>query len=290
MLSPATLPGFGNVSIDTGPCLGYKRASMRFKADNIDRAVDPEVAKRFGDTGSHTARTIMLAELTAVLAAVPPTGQRQDYVEAVVEGNCLRKPTTSTRRRTLKYLIEVYGLDPEIASFRVLRRLWDTDPASHPLLALLAALARDRLMVATARAILPLADGIEMPRKSMAEQLRATVGERLSDATLDKVIRNAASSWSQAGHLSGRTFKVRRRVQPTPAAVAFALYLGTALGLRGEELLTSGWIKALDCTPSQALELAIEAKRLGLLDLRVAGDVFDLNLDRLDPRSAGGAR
>ena len=108
----------------------------------------------------------------------------------------------------------MYGLDPEIAIFRVLRRLWDTDPASHPLLALLAALARDRLMVATARAILPLADGIEMPRKSMAEQLRATVGERLSDATLDKVIRNTASSWSQAGHLSGRTFKVRRRVRP----------------------------------------------------------------------------
>jgi len=112
----------------------------------------------------------------------------------------------------------------------------------------------------------------------------------LSDATLDKVIRNAASSWSQAGHLSGRTFKIRRRVIPTPAAVAFALYLGAALGFRGDELLTSGWIKALDCIPSQALNLAIEAKRLGLLDLRVAGDVFDLNLDRLDPRSAAGAR
>lgn len=263
---------------------------MQFKADRNDRPVNPDIVKRFGETGSHTARTIMLSELTAVLAAVPPSGRRQNYVEAVVEGNCLRKSTTSTRRRTLKYLTELYGLDPEIAIFRVLRRLWDADPASHPLLALLAALARDRLMVATARAILPLADGIEMPRKSMAEQLRATVGERLSDATLDKVIRNAASSWSQAGHLSGRTFKVRRRVQPTPAAVAFSLYLGTALGLRGEELLTSGWIKALDCTPSQALELAIEAKRLGLLDLRVAGDVFDLNLDRLDPRSAGGAR
>jgi len=112
----------------------------------------------------------------------------------------------------------------------------------------------------------------------------------LSDATLDKVIRNAASSWTQSGHLSGRTFKVRRRIEPTPAAVTFALYLGAKLGFRGDELLTSGWIKALDCTPSQALDLAIEAKRLGLLDLRIAGDVFDLNLDRLDLRSAGGAR
>jgi len=263
---------------------------MRFRAKNDDQPVDPGLGFRFGDSGTHTSRTMMLAELTAVLAAVPETAPRQAYVEAVVEANCLSKPTTSTRRRTLKYLTQLYALDPAITIFRVLRRLWDADPASHALLALLATLARDRLVRATAQTILPLADGMEMPRKSMAEQLRAAVGERLNDDTLDKVIRNAASSWSQAGHLSGRTFKVRRRVRPTPAAVAFALYLGTALGFRGEELLTSGWFKALDCTPSQALDRAIEAKRLGLVDLRVAGGVFDLNLDRLDPRFAGGAR
>jgi len=263
---------------------------MNFKTPNSDQIVTSSHGFRFGDKGTHTSRTMMLAELTSVLGAVPAAGSRQDYVDAVIEGNCLRKPTTSTRRLTLQRLTELYGLDPEVAIFRVLRRLWDTDPSSHPLLALLAALARDPLLVATARVILPLAEGIEMPRKSMTAQLRAAVGDRLSDATLDKVIRNTASSWSQAGHLSGRTFKIRGQVRATPAAVAFALYLGTALGFRGDALLTSGWIKALDCIPSQALDLAIEAKRLGLLDLRVAGDVFDLNLDRLDPRSAGVAR
>ena len=263
---------------------------MKFTTPNADKIGNSAQGFRFGDKGTHTSRTMMLAEFTAVLGAVSATSSRQDYAEAVVEGNCLRKPTTSTRRLTLQRLTELYGLDPEIAIFRVLRRLWDTDAASRPLLALLAALARDPLLMATAPAILPLAEGIEMPRKSMAEQLRAAVGERLNDATLDKVIRNAASSWSQAGHLSGRTFKIRRRVSATPAAVAFALYLGTSLGFRGDELLTSGWLKALDCIPSQALDLAIEAKRHGLLDLRVAGDVFDLKLDRLDPRSAGGTR
>jgi hypothetical protein len=263
---------------------------MKFKTTNPEGSVDPNLGFRFGDKGTHTSRTMMLTELTAVLGAVPATGARQDYVDAVIEGNCLRKPTTSTRRLTLQRLSELYGLDPEVAIFRVLRRLWETDSSSRPLLALLAALARDPMLLATARAILPMAEGIEMPRRLMAEKLRAAVGERLSDATLDKVVRNTASSWSQAGHLRGRTFKLRQRVQATPAAVAFALYLGTALGFRGDELLTSGWIKALDCLPSQALDLALEAKRLGLLDLRVAGDIFDLNLDRLDPRSPGGAR
>src|SRR5438046_5071668 len=116
--------------------------------------------------------------------------------------------------------------------------------------------------MASAPAILSLAPGTEMFRQAMRDALRSAVGDRLSDATLDKVIRNAASSWTQSGHLSGRTFKFRRRVRPTPTAVTFALYLGTKLGFRGDELLTSGWIKALDCTPSQALDLAVEAKRL----------------------------
>lgn len=262
----------------------------RFISQNPGRAVGSGLGFRLGEKGTHTSRTMMLAELAAILSAVPPSASRKDYVEAVVESNCLRKPTTSTRRLSLQRLSELYGLDPKIVIFRVFRRLWDTDLTARPLLALLTALARDPLLLATSQTILPLADGAELPRKSMRDQLRAEVGERLSDATLDKVIRNAASSWSQSGHLSGRTFKVRRSVQGTAAAVAFALYIGTALGFRGDELLTCGWIKVLDCTPSQALDLAIQAKRLGLLDLRVAGDVFDLNLDRLDQPLEGSVR
>ena len=46
------------------------------------------------------------------------------------------------------------------------------------------------------------------------------VGSRLNDAILDKVARNAGSSWSQSGHLQGRVRKIRLRVDPTvgPAA------------------------------------------------------------------------
>jgi len=39
----------------------------------------------------------------------------------------------------------------------------------------------------------------------------------------------------------------------------------------------------LDCSTSTAMELALEAKRIGLIDLRSSGDVFELNLARLDP-------
>src|SRR5207249_8782694 len=128
-----------------------------------------------------------------------------------------------------------------------------------------------------------LRDGADFHRTTMRAIIANMVRERFNDATLDKAIRNTASSWAQAGHLHGRTFKIRRLVKATPAAVAFALYVANAAGFHGQEILTSAWLKVLDCTTSNAMELALEAKRIGLIDLRVAGDVFELNLDRLDP-------
>jgi hypothetical protein len=249
-----------------------------------------KVGFRGGLVGTHTSRTMMFAELAAIFAAIPGTALRPEYVNAVVEANCLGKPTTSTRRLTLQRLTELYALDPEVPIFRILRRLWSVDSDSRSVLALLAALARDPLLMATAPAVLSLPHGTEMIRQTMREAVRSTVGERLNDATLEKVIRNAASSWTQSGHLVGRTFKSRQKVHAGATAVAFAFYLGTAAGFQGEELLTSGWVKSLDCRPSEALDAALDAKRIGLLDLKVAGNVFDLNLQRLDPKSKGAAR
>lgn len=232
----------------------------------------------------------MLAELSATLAAVAKSANRQDYVDAVIEANCLGKATTSTRRLTLQRLSELYALDPEAPVFRVLRRLWDVESDSRPQLTLLLALARDPLLMATAAAILSLPVGTDMVRQAVREAVRSAVGDRLSDATVDKVIRNAASSWTQSGHLSGRTFKIRQKVRPSAASIAFALYLGDVAGFQGEELLTSGWVKALDCLPSEASDVALDAKRIGLIDLKIAGDIFDLNLQRLDPKAKGAAR
>lgn len=248
-----------------------------------DRASAIAAGFRFGHIGTHTSRTIMLKELTSLLAAVPHNGNPDEYVAAIVEENCLGKQTVSTRRLTFQRLRELYALDPAVPLFRILRRLWDLDAQSRPLLALLTSLARDPLLLATADVILNLPEGAEFQRTAMREALANAVEDRLNESTLNKVVRNAASSWSQAGHLEGRTFKFRRQVRPTPAAVAFALYLAHAAGLAVDESFSSGWVKVLDCSASAALDQATSAKRLGLLDLRMAGDVIDLNLDRLDP-------
>ena len=42
---------------------------------------------------------------------------------------------------------------------------------------------------------------------------------------LEKLCRNAASTWSQSGHLEGRSFKRRRTVLALPTTASFAIYL-----------------------------------------------------------------
>ena len=261
----------------------FPASSLCLLPDGKARAGAEAAGFRLGAKGTHTSRTMMLAELEAVLAAAEAGAVRADYAAAIIETNCLSKPTAATRRLSCQRLRELHGLDPALPLFRVLRRLWAFDPASRPLLALLSALARDPLLAATAPVIVSLPPGADFQRAPMRAALRSAVGERLNEAILDKTCGNAASSWTQSGHLEGRTLKKRRRVTASVAAAAFALWLAGAAGCRGAGVFVSAWLRLVDCDPSRARRLALEAKRLGLIDLRMAGDVVELDTARLDP-------
>ena len=262
--------------------------SFRLLPDGESRAGAEAAGFRLGAKGTHTSRTVMLAELDAVLAAAGADAARTDYIAAIVEANCLSKPTAATRQLSYQRLRELYGLDPRLPLFRVLRRLWAVDPSVRPLLAVLAAVARDPLFAASAPAVVSLPPGAELQRAPMRAVLRDAVGDRLNETVLEKTCRNAASSWTQSGHLEGRTFKKRRRVTAPAPAVAFALYLACSAGFRGAGVFSSAWPRLVDCDPSQARRLAMEAKRLGLIGLRMVGDVVELDTARLDP-AAGRA-
>lgn len=62
---------------------------------------------------------------------------------------------------------------------------------------MLAALARDPLFMASAAPVLSQPAGIEIQRAPIREALRKLAGERMNDDTLDKVVRNVSSSWTQ---------------------------------------------------------------------------------------------
>jgi hypothetical protein len=258
-------------------------SDLNFEADIAALAPGQSVLWGFrsGDRGTHTSRTIMLDELSHLLDAVPGDAVRADYADAVIAHNCLGKRTTATRKLSLQRLTELYALDPQVILFRVLRDLWGRSETSRPLLALLLALARDPLLRATATAVLRTPYGHEFARQSMKDALTDAVGDRLNEATLDKVVRNASSSWTQSGHFRGRGRKVRQRVEATPAATAFALLLGFAVGRRGRLLFETPWAAVLDTSLDDLVDVAVDAKRLGLLDLKQSGSMIDVSFPAL---------
>jgi hypothetical protein len=236
---------------------------------------------RSGDKGTHTSRTMMLDELTVLLAAVPSDSPREAYIEAAVQDNVLGKQTVATRKLSLQRLSELYVFDPSEPLFRTMRILWGQDVEGRPLLAFLCAVARDPLLRATVGTILGMRVGEELSRQAITDDLRREVGERLNDSTLDKVVRNVSSSWCQSGHLEGRVRKFRRQVRATPGATTYALVLGFLQGLRGARLLESEWTRVLDANSSELRNLAMEAKRRGLLDLKAAGEIIEIGFSTL---------
>lgn len=240
-----------------------------------------EVGFRWGEKGTHTSRTIMLEELRAVLANCRPDATRDDYLSAIREDNCLGKRTVATRKLSGQRLSELYALNPEVPLFRAMRRLWYADSGSQPLLALLLALARDPLLRMTAPLILRMQPGEELVREEVTATLEQSANSRFNESTLDKVVRNAASSWTQSGHLKGRIRKVRRRVIPMAAATAFALLLGVLAGIRGMGLFETLWTQTLDVQPGELLQLATDARRLGFIDMRQSGGVIDVSFSTL---------
>jgi hypothetical protein len=223
----------------------------------------------------------MLAELSLVLDSVGNHAKSDEYVSAVVAHNILGKPTQTTRKRSAQRLVELYSLDQTCALFRLLRHFWSADPSARPLLAYLASAARDPLL----REITPFVVAIPMNAAVNATQVAIHLEERyparFKRTTLMSTAQNLASSWTQAGYLTGKVNKKRTRPVVTPVVVTFTLLLGYLCGLRGKLLLDSVWTRMLDRTPSQIADLAAEASRQGWMNYKAAGSVVEITFPGL---------
>jgi len=231
--------------------------------------------------GTHTSRTILLQELRGLLGAVPSRADPAEYRNAVIEQNVLGKKTLSSRQRTHRYLRELYALAPTILLFRVLRDLWDVDVEAQPLLAILCALARDPSLRATASAVLPEAPGTLVTAVDLQDALMNRYPGNYRAAVANKVGRNAASSWTQSGHLLGHVGKTRAQATCRSPDVAYALLLGHLEGAVGESLFDTFWTRVLDAPLGVLHEQAFTASQRGWIDFRHGGGVTDVGFSFL---------
>lgn len=227
--------------------------------------------------GAHIARTMMLEDLRALLACVDRTdADKNEYLHAIENDNCLRKRSAKTRKLTYCHLVELYSLDCTKLLFRSLLYFWKRDVSGQPLLALLCAFSRDTVFRATAPFILSFPEGSIVTRESLEEFIESRNPGRFSKATLKSTAQNINGTWTKSGHLRGRVRKVRVRALPTAGSVAYALLLGYLTGARGQALFQTPYAKLLDCPLPNTVEFAEEASRKGWIVFKRVGEVMEI--------------
>lgn len=248
-----------------------------------------EIARGDRSGGATTSHTIQVPALQRLLADVGTGKTASEYEQRVLEENVLGKDTVGSRRRTLRYLRELYVLREDSLLFRALGDLWNDDPSGQPLLAGLCALARDPVFRASAQPVFDSEPGYEVAGVDFAEAVAKSFPASYNDATLAKIGRNTSSSWEQTGHLDAvtRTTKVRRRAVCTPSATAFALFLGHLDGVAGAALFNTLWARALDRPRAHLMDLAFVASQRSLIDFRHSGGVAEVRFTDLLRPSEG---
>lgn len=251
---------------------GFPRATSQLEAFGL----------KFSPGGAHISRTMMLSELRSLLSAVPAGSSFGDYREAVLRRNVLGKSTDSTRQKSLRHLRELYALNEETPIFGLLRKLHSLDEEGLHHLAFQVAWARDPLLRGTTTPVLDASDGERVETLSLAQSLESVFPDQYSELNRNKIARNAASSWTQSGHLAGRELKIRQHVRPSPVAVALALFLGYIGGYHGAAVFSNPWCRLMDLAPERARAMGIESHRAGLVNLRAVGEIVELSFPMFD--------
>lgn len=233
-----------------------------------------------GNSGTHARRTMMFYDLEHLLNA-SPVEHPANYFEKIVDENVLHKPTAKARRDAYQHLRQLYGLDESIPVFRIMHRLWKENTRGRNLLALLCVMARDPILRSTENAILNLEIGTLLDRHQVKESVTRSFQDKFRETTMASIVRNVASSWTQSGHLVGKSSKVRTRPESTPENATFAVLLSFLTGSRGRSLLENQWTRLLDLNIQELTKLLDEASRKDLIRLRRSGAVFEIRLDTL---------
>jgi hypothetical protein len=231
--------------------------------------------------GGHAARSMMFLEMRALVHAMPLTVTKDDFTKAIVEENALEKPTLSSRKKSLRHLTELYGMDASQALFRVLWNLGHADLDSLPQLCLVCAYARDQQLRHSFELVRTLRLGEVLERAAMEQHLENGFPGRFSPAMKKSMAQNVNTTWTFGGHLAGKAKKTRRLPEPRPVSAAYAMFVGYLSGLRGERLLDSAFASLVASNRSQLQATLSLASAKGLLSLKQAAGIVEFDFSNL---------
>ena len=231
--------------------------------------------------GGHSARSMMFLEMLALVRAMPLAIEKQELASAIVDDNILDKPTRGSRAKSWRHLVELYGMDPSVALFRVLWSFGHTDIDALAQLCLVCAYARDPQLRHSFELVRSLGIGAVLTREAMERKLEEGFPGRFSPIMKKSMAQNVNTSWTFSGHLAGRSTKIRVHPVAHPVSAAYAMFVGYLAGLRGELLLGSTYGSLVSSSlPELRAAVALAANK-GQLTLKQAGGIVEFDFGNI---------
>jgi len=226
----------------------------------------------------HTSRTIMFAELSRVM----DHGIQKDSFLDALSDNVINKRTKSNLSKTSHLLTKLYGFNNQDPAFRCFKYLWGLAEANDkPILALLYSIGNDYLLSESIPTVIETHIGDKVAIHKIEENIEALHPKLFTENTRRSAAQNIASSWKQAGYITGKVKNIRTQANPSYLVVTLALLLPYLNGDKGDFILSSKWVKALGISEAEIRDRAFEAAKRDLLQYQYAGSVTTIYFQNL---------
>jgi len=226
----------------------------------------------------HTSRTIMFNELSRVMDF---SIEKDNYLESM-NNNVFGKKSQDGIKKTESFLSRLYGFDLSSPYFKAFKHFWlECDIEEKALISFVFALKNDYLLQESISVVANWGSRDKVNIELFTENLEKYHPNRFSQNTMSSVAKNIASSWKQAGFITGKIGNIRTVPPVTYKVVAFAILLSYLSGERGDFLIQSPTVKALCLSESELREFVVEASKRDYLQYQYAGNVTTISFDNL---------
>lgn len=226
----------------------------------------------------HTSRTIMFAELEKVMDYSMDDG---NFLESLGQ-NVTGKKSNSGVEKTANYLKRLYSFDSNNPQFSAFKYFWKiTEPAEKPLIAFVYAINHDDILAESIQVLLATKHGNKVAIETFEDEIEKYHSNQYSPNTRKSMAQNIASSWKQAGFITGKMKNIRTQPEIGYKVACFAFLLSYLKGDRGDFIWNSKGVKSLCVSESKLRELAIECAKNDLMQYQYAGSVTAIGFNNL---------
>ncbi len=226
----------------------------------------------------HTARTMMFLELSKVM----DFSVSSDNYQESMKNNVFGKKSQDGIKKTSNFLTQLYGFDISTPKFKLLKHFWlESDINERQLISFIFAIKSDYLVRESLSVLANTKIRDKVAIELFMENIEKYHPKRFTDNTLRSVAQNIASSWKQAGFITGKVKNIRTQPDVSYKVVTFAMLLSFLEGDRGDFIMHSDCVNALCLGETKLRELAVEASNRDYLQYQFAGSVTSISFDKL---------